>query len=342
MSHDPAPLTPNTPHAPLTPLTDDEAKRGAQEIKTLVDALAAVVIGQPQPVQELVIGLAADGHVLLEGVPGVAKTLLARTLASALDLRFSRVQFTPDLMPTDLLGARIWNAETRTWELHRGPVFTDVLLADEINRTPPKTQAALLEAMEERQVTIDGERHPLGDSFFVIATENPLEFEGTYPLPEAQTDRFLLKITMGYPSEAAELELLARGAQHRAVTTSPGTSPAQSVLGRSGLADLRALAARVRVDEAVRKYVLSLLRATRASPSLKLGASPRAGLMLLSAARVAALVEGRAFVLPDDVKAVARPVLRHRLGLSTEAELDGIDADRVLTSLLDSVAVMPT
>jgi MoxR-like ATPase len=325
MSPDPLP--------PSTPLTDDEAKRGAQEIATLVDALAAVVIGQPQAVKELVIGLAADGHVLLEGVPGVAKTLLARTLASCLDLRFSRVQFTPDLMPTDLLGARIWNAETRTWELHHGPVFTDVLLADEINRTPPKTQAALLEAMEERQVTIDGERHPLGESFFVIATENPLEFEGTYPLPEAQTDRFLLKITMGYPSEAAELELLERGPQIRTVTS-------KSVLGRTGLADLRKLAARVRVDEAVRKYVLSLLRATRSSPSLKLGASPRAGLMLLSAARVAALVEGRSFVLPDDVKAVARPVLRHRLGLSTEAELDGIDSDRVLTSLLDSVAVM--
>jgi MoxR-like ATPase len=326
MSPDPLP--------PSTPLTDDEAKRGAQEIATLVDALAAVVIGQPQAVKELVIGLAADGHVLLEGVPGVAKTLLARTLAASLDLRFSRVQFTPDLMPTDLLGARIWNAETRTWELHHGPVFTDVLLADEINRTPPKTQAALLEAMEERQVTIDGERHPLGESFFVIATENPLEFEGTYPLPEAQTDRFLLKITMGYPSEAAELELLERGPQIRTAAAT------KSVLGRTGLADLRKLAARVRVDEVVRKYVLSLLRATRASASLKLGASPRAGLMLLSAARVAALVEGRSFVLPDDVKAVARPVLRHRLGLSTEAELDGIDSDRVLTSLLDSVAVM--
>lgn len=315
-------------------LSDDETQRASAQIRALADALAAVIIGQPDAIRELVIGLVADGHVLLEGVPGVGKTLLARVLAACLDLRFQRVQFTPDLMPTDLLGARIWNAETRSWEMHRGPVFTDVLLADEINRTPPKTQAALLEAMEERQCTIDGERHDLGAAFFVIATENPLEFEGTYPLPEAQTDRFLLKITLGYPSESAELELLARGPQHR-------EAPPAGVLGRAGLAELRKAAARVRVDESVRRYVLALLRATRASASLKLGASPRAGLMLLAAARVAALIEGRAFVLPDDIKAIARPVLRHRLGLSTEAELDGIDADRVLTSLLDTVAVLP-
>jgi MoxR-like ATPase len=317
-----------------TPLGDDEAKDASAHIRTLADALGAVVIGQTDAIRELCIGLFADGHVLLEGVPGVAKTLLARTLAACLDLRFQRVQFTPDLMPTDLLGARIWNPETRTWEMHHGPIFTDVLLADEINRTPPKTQAALLEAMEERQVTIDGVRHPLGDSFFVVATENPLEFEGTYPLPEAQTDRFLLKITLGYPPESAELELLARGPQLRGPQH-------KSVLDSAGLALVRRAAARVRVDESVRRYALALLRATRASPSLKLGASPRAGLMLLAAARVQGLAEGRAFVLPDDVKAMARPVLRHRLCLSTEAELDGIDADRVITSLLDSVAVFP-
>jgi MoxR-like ATPase len=212
-------------------------------------------------------------------------------------------------------------------------MFTNVLLADEINRTPPKTQAALLEAMEERQVTIDGEKNDLGDSFFVVATENPLEFEGTYPLPEAQTDRFLLKVVMSYPPEAAELALLERGAAHRAALPAP-------VVTQADLRAVRALAAKVRVDDSVRKYVLSLLRATRSSPSLKLGASPRAGLMLLRAAQVAALFESRAYVLPDDVKALVRPVLRHRLALSTEAELDGLVADRVLDGILDSVPVL--
>ena len=316
-------------------LSDAEAQQASLQMRALAEALGAVVIGQPAAIRELCIGLFADGHVLLEGVPGVGKTLLARTLAASLDLRFARVQFTPDLMPTDLLGARIYNAETRSWQMHRGPVFTDVLLADEINRTPPKTQAALLEAMEERQCTIDGERHDLGDAFFVIATENPLEFEGTYPLPEAQTDRFLLKIVLGYPTESAELELLARGPQHR------GLTPPTGVLGRAGLLQVRQAVVRVRVDDSMRRYVLSLLRATRASPSLKLGASPRAGLMLLAAARAAALLEGRAYVVPDDIKDVVRPVLRHRLGLSTEAELDGLDTDRVLTSLLEAVTVLP-
>lgn len=315
------------------PLSDSEAQAVAERIRALESALASVVLGQGAAIRQLSVGLFADGHVLLEGVPGVAKTLLARTLAACLRLRFQRVQFTPDLMPADLLGARIWNAESRVWELHKGPVFTEVLLADEVNRTPPKTQAALLEAMEERQVTIDGERHDLGGAFFVIATENPLEFEGTYPLPEAQTDRFLLKITLGYPSEEAELALLARGALH-------GADPPAPVLTREGLWEVRKAAARVRVDDSMRRYVLALLRATRSSPSLKLGASPRAGLMLLRAAQVAALAEGRPFVLPDDVKTTARPVLRHRLTLSTEAELDGIDAERVLESVLESVPVL--
>ncbi len=320
--------------SPDNALSDEEAKACAAKLEELERTLRTVVVGQDAAVRELCIGLFADGHVLLEGVPGVAKTLLARTLAAALDLRFRRVQFTPDLMPADLIGMRIWNPEARAWELHTGPVFTDVLLADEVNRTPPKTQAALLEAMEERQVTIDGERNDLGAVFFVVATENPLEFEGTYPLPEAQTDRFLLKITLGYPPEEAELELYARGHRSAAAVVTP-------VLTEEELVTLRKQVQRVRVDEAVRRYALALLRATRASPSLRLGASPRAGLMLLAAAQVAAVAEGRAYVLPDDVKAVARPVLRHRLTLSTEAELDGLDADRVLTGILESVPVLP-
>jgi MoxR-like ATPase len=318
-------------------LSDDEAKRAAASIHELEAALAAVVVGQAVAIRALCIGLFADGHVLLEGVPGVAKTLLARTLAGALDLRFQRVQFTPDLMPADLTGTRIWNPQSHSFVLHTGPVFTDVLLADEINRTPPKTQAALLESMEERQVTIDGERHDLGAAFFVVATENPLEFEGTYPLPEAQTDRFLLKITLDYPSEADELELLRRGPSS---VLRAGAPVAKPVLNKDALASVRASAHRTRIDESVRKYALALIRATRTSPSLKLGASPRAGLMLLAAAQVAALMEGRAFVLPDDVKAVARPVLRHRLTLSTEAELDGESADAVLDKILESVPVL--
>jgi MoxR-like ATPase len=315
------------------PLTDADTAATQEKLATLTAALSSVVIGQPRAVSELVTGLVADGHVLLEGVPGVAKTLLGRTLASALALRFSRVQFTPDLMPTDLVGTRVFSPETRKWELHEGPVFTDVLLADEINRTPPKTQSALLEAMEERQVTIDGERHALGDAFFVIATENPIELEGTYPLPEAQADRFFLKVLVDYPSEDDELALLKRGPRHNTDLGAP-------VLTREDLRMLRAAAGRVRVDDSLYRYVLALVRATRVSPSLRLGASPRAGLMLARGAQVRALMAGRAFALPDDVKEVARPVLRHRLSLSTEAELDGMTTDKVLDGLLERVPVL--
>jgi MoxR-like ATPase len=316
-------------------LQDEEADQARALLAGLTDQLRAVVLGQDDAVEAMIVGLLADGHVLLEGVPGVAKTLLARAVAASLGLGFKRVQFTPDLMPSDLLGTRVWDGERREWELQKGPIFTDVLLADEINRTPPKTQAALLEAMEERQVTLDGERHALGDAFFVVATENPLEFEGTYPLPEAQTDRFLLKVLMGYPDEEAELQLLHSG-DRRAADRVADLVPA---LTREELIAARAQRARVRVDDTVRQYVLALLRATRAAQALKLGASPRAGLMLLAAAQAAALLHGRAFAIPDDVKEVARPVLRHRLALSTEAELDGLDADGVLDELLERVAV---
>jgi MoxR-like ATPase len=315
-------------------LTDQEASEAQRLLAALIEQLGTVVVGQRAAIVELVTGLVADGHVLLEGVPGVAKTLLGRALAAALDLRFTRVQFTPDLMPTDLVGTRIYAPDSKSWQLHKGPVFTDVLLADEINRTPPKTQSALLEAMEERQVTIDGERHELGGAFFVIATENPLELEGTYPLPEAQTDRFFLKVLVGYPDADAELALLRTGARHKADLGRP-------LLGPADLAALRQVAARVRTDHNLLAYVLALLQASRTAPALRLGASPRAGLMLVRAAQVAALLDGRSFSLPDDVKMMARPVLRHRLLLSTEAQLDGLSTDGVLTGLLDRVPVLP-
>jgi MoxR-like ATPase len=325
-------MSTTTSTTPTTPLHDDEIKEASGRLQGLTQALGATVLGQQQAIDDVVTALLAGGHVLLEGVPGVAKTLLARALAKALGWSFARVQFTPDLMPTDLCGTRIYNAGTRDFELHKGPIFTELLLADEINRTPPKTQAALLEAMEERQVTIDGTRHDLGRSFFVIATQNPLEFEGTYPLPEAQTDRFLAKVVLGYPPPEAELALLAGGARHRLAL------PAD-IIDREGLLRLQHdVVPRVVVDESMRAYVLALLTWTRESSALRLGASPRAGLMWLMAARARALLLGRGFVLPDDIKATAHGVLRHRLSLSTEAELDGRTMESVLSSML---AVVP-
>jgi MoxR-like ATPase len=305
----------------------------AADIAALKAAVERTIVGQAAVIDDVVTALLADGHVLLEGVPGVAKTLLARAVAAATGLAFSRVQFTPDLMPTDLVGTRIWNGETRTWEVHKGPVFCQVLLADEINRTPPKTQSALLEAMEERQVTLDGVRSDLGPEFFVLATQNPLEFDGTYPLPEAQTDRFLKKIIVGYPPAEAELALLEKGPRHKADLPAAVISPQR-------LLELKEHVTRVRVDESLRRYTLALLVGTRTSSSLRLGASPRAGLMLVRAAQARALSLGRAHVLPDDIKAVALPVLRHRLALSTDAELDGLTVDKVLLALIENTPVL--
>lgn len=313
--------------------TDAATKTAADDIQAMGAAVKKTIVGQDAVIDDVVTALMAGGHVLLEGVPGVAKTLLARAVAAASGLVFSRVQFTPDLMPTDLVGTRIYHGEKREWEVHRGPVFCQVLLADEINRTPPKTQSALLEAMEERQVTLDGVRHPLGDAFFVIATQNPLEFDGTYPLPEAQTDRFLKKIVVGYPPAAAELVLLQRGPRHQ------DDLPA-AVVDEKRLLQLQQQVSTVRVDESLRRYVLALLTGTRTSTSLKLGASPRAGLMLVRAAQARALSLARSFVLPDDIKTVTVSVLRHRLALSTDAELDGLTVERVLGTLLERTPVL--
>jgi MoxR-like ATPase len=300
--------------------------------------IGKAVVGQEGAVAELLAALLAGGHVLLEGVPGVAKTLLAKALARTLDLRFGRVQFTPDLMPADVLGTTVYRAESATFELRRGPIFTDVLLADEVNRTPPKTQAALLEAMEERQVTIDGQRQPLGAEFFVVATQNPVEYEGTYPLPEAQQDRFLMKVRLDYPAPGEERELLRRAAAgfdgHD--LDAAGVRP---VVSREALAALRAHARALPVSEPMVDYVARIVRASRELPRIRLGASPRAGVALLATARARAALRGATWLGPDDVKAVAAPVLRHRLILRPEAELEGATTDDLVAELLSTVEV---
>jgi MoxR-like ATPase len=300
--------------------------------------VAKAVVGQDAVVSGLVIALLADGHVLLEGVPGVAKTLLVRSLAAALSLDTKRVQFTPDLMPGDVTGSLIYDARTAEFEFRKGPVFTNLLLADEINRTPPKTQAALLEAMEERQVSVDGVPRPLPDPFMVIATQNPVEYEGTYPLPEAQLDRFLVKLNVPLPGRDDEFGMLRRHADG----FDPRNLAAAGLAAVAGAADLaagRAAAARVSVAPEVLSYIVDLCRATRSSPSVSLGASPRGATALLRTSRAWAWLSGRDFVTPDDVKALARPTLRHRLALRPEAELEGATTDAVLEGVLATVPV---
>jgi MoxR-like ATPase len=298
--------------------------------------VAKAVVGQDQVVTGLLIALVADGHVLLEGVPGVAKTLLARTLAATLSLSAKRVQFTPDLMPGDITGSLVYDARTAEFEFREGPAFTNILLADEINRTPPKTQAALLEAMEERQVSVEGTPRPLPSPFLVAATQNPVEYEGTYPLPEAQVDRFLLKLFVSVPDRNAEIELLNR---HAAGFNPRDLSAVRPVAGPQELAAARKAAAEVRVSPEVTGYIVDLCRATRQSPSVRLGVSPRGATALLGASRAWAWLVGREYVIPDDVKALARPALRHRIQLRPEAELEGATPEGILDGLLSSVPV---
>jgi len=298
--------------------------------------IARAVVGQDQVVTGLLIALVARGHVLLEGVPGVAKTLLARSLAASLNLSAKRVQFTPDLMPGDVTGSLVYDARSAEFSFREGPVFTNILLADEINRTPPKTQAALLEAMEERQVSIEGSPRSLPDPFLVAATQNPVEYEGTYPLPEAQLDRFLLKLIVAVPERDAEIDLLNR---HAAGFDPRDLSAIRAVAGRAELAAARRAAAQVRVSPEVTAYIVDLCRATRQSPSLRLGASPRGATALLATSRAWAWLSGRDYVIPDDVKALARPTLRHRIQLRPEAELEGVTPEGVLDGVLASVPV---
>jgi MoxR-like ATPase len=296
------------------------------------------VVGQDQVVSGLVIALLCQGHVLLEGVPGVAKTLLVRALAAALSLDSKRVQFTPDLMPGDVTGSLIYDARTAQFEFRQGPVFTNLLLADEINRTPPKTQAALLEAMEERQVSVEGTPRPLPVPFLVAATQNPVEYEGTYPLPEAQLDRFLLKLTVAVPERAEEIDIItrhARGFDPRDLDGA-GLRPVASAID---LDSARRAAALVHVSPEITGYIVDICRATRQSASLRLGVSPRGATALLATSRAWAWLSGRDYVTPDDVKALARPTFRHRLQLRPEAELEGATADGILDGVLASVPV---
>ena len=300
--------------------------------------LRKVVVGQDAVVEQVLVALLAEGHALIEGVPGTAKTLLVKTLARIVGAGFSRIQFTPDLMPSDITGTNVFNPATATFSLRRGPVFTDVLLADEINRTPPKTQAALLEAMEERQVTIDGEVHKLSPVFTVFATENPIEYEGTYPLPEAQLDRFLLKIIIGYPTREEEERIVGNwdegfsARRLEQIDIRPLPEP-------DAVVQCRAEVRRSRMEPGVQRYLVELVRRTREHPSVAYGASPRAAVALLLCAKALSAMRGRDFATPDDVRDIARPALRHRLSLRAEAELDGATPDSVVADILNTVEV---
>ncbi|MFJ6485382.1 MULTISPECIES: AAA family ATPase [unclassified Streptomyces] len=323
------------PATESTAVTADSARASLEALRT---EIGKAVVGQDSAVTGLVVALLCRGHVLLEGVPGVAKTLLVRALAAALELDTKRVQFTPDLMPSDVTGSLVYDARTAEFSFQDGPVFTNLLLADEINRTPPKTQSSLLEAMEERQVTVDGTPRKLPDPFLVAATMNPVEYEGTYPLPEAQLDRFLLKLTVPLPSREDEIGVLTRHAAGfnprdlHAAGIRPVAGPAQLEAARQAVA-------RVSVSPEIAGYVVDVCRATRESPSLTLGVSPRGATALLATARAWAWLTGRDYVTPDDVKALALPTLRHRVQLRPEAEMEGVTADAVITAILSHVPV---
>ncbi|MES2338011.1 MAG: MoxR family ATPase [Pseudomonadota bacterium] len=314
-------------------MTVDEVRALADRIR---GEIGKAVVGQDATVDLMLVALFAGGHILLEGPPGTAKTLLAHSFARAIGLDFGRIQFTPDLMPGDIIGANLFNFQTSAFTLTRGPIFTDLLLADEINRTPPKTQAALLEAMQERTVTIDGESLPLGDRFMVVATQNPIEQQGVYPLPEAQLDRFLFKQSVDYPSAEEERRIIAtHGARNSAMSPEDWGVAAQADAATIGDA-IRTVAA-VRLVDDVIDYIVALVRQTRVVADLESGASPRAGAMLAGAARARAAIDGRDFVIPDDVKQLAPSVLRHRLILSPAAEIDGRPIEGIVEDIIEAI-----
>jgi len=304
-----------------------------QTVSRLRENIAKVIVGKERPIDLILVALACSGHVLIEDVPGTGKTLLAKALSRSLQLDFKRVQFTPDLLPSDVTGVSVFNEATAQFEFRPGPAFTNILLADEINRATPRTQAALLECMEERQITVDGDTRPLTEPFLVIATQNHIEQEGTFPLPEAQLDRFLIRLSLGYPTLEEEIRLLGRFAH-----TNPFTTLAP-VANRRDLADLRDAATRVHMSDAVAEYVANIVRSTRTHDDLRLGASPRATLALMRTARARAALAGRSFALPDDVKEMVKPVLSHRLILKNQTRLRGQTPESILDSVLTTVPV---
>jgi MoxR-like ATPase len=307
-------------------------------IAHITTELGKVIVGQTEPIEQILVALLAEGHALIEGVPGTAKTLTVKTLSRIINAGFGRIQFTPDLMPSDITGTNVFNMASSNFSLRRGPVFTDILLADEINRTPPKTQAALLEAMEERQVTIDGEAYALSPIFTVLATENPIEYEGTYPLPEAQLDRFLLKILLPYPSAEEEHQVVARwdaGFNARRLDQ----VEIHALPDPDAISRCRAEVRNMRVELGVQHYIVDIVRRTRDHAAVHYGASPRAAVALLLCSKALSAIRGRDFSTPDDVRDIARPALRHRLTLRAEAELDGATPDSVISDILQSAEV---
>ena len=306
--------------------------------KQLKTEAAKIIVGQEEVLAQIFIAFLSDGHVLLEGVPGTAKTLLAKTLSRLIAADYGRIQFTADLMPSDVVGTQVFDINRGEFYLKKGPIFTNILLGDEINRAPAKTQSALLEAMAERQVTIEGERHPLGDPFMVLATQNPVEYEGTYPLPEAQLDRFLFKVLVGYPASEVEEEVLRR--HHRGFDARHlDEIDVRAVIGPETLPQIRAEIAGVTVEEGILRYITQIATASRRSPDLILGGSPRASIALLRTAKTHAALQGRDYVTPDDVKFVVPPVFRHRVILRPEAEIEGLDADAVMRRTVAGVEV---
>lgn len=309
-----------------------------QTIHQIGQTLSQVVVGQPKLINELLVALLSGGHVILEGVPGTGKTLLVKVLAQLIQADFCRIQLTPDILPSDILGTNIFDLNTRSFNLKQGPIFTEVLLADEINRTPPKTQAALLEAMEEQQVTLDGKSWPLPSLFWVIATQNPLEFEGTYPLPEAQLDRFLFKLVVDYPNAAAEKQMLLNA--HAGFEAKRlDINRLQTISSTDHILAARREVKAVTVKESILDYLLAIVRKTRQHPDLVLGTSPRSAVAWLMASKATAWLQERDYVTPDDIKQVAAPLLRHRLILGAEAQLDGLTTDAVVEAVLTQVAV---